>query len=99
MIGAENVGALLHASQKYQLESLISDCEKYLQQNLALHNACTVLQQATDFALFDLANCAHNYMCEHATDIISSEDFMSPNFLTDTFVMHEEELQHFQHQS
>jgi len=77
MIGAENVGALLHASQKYQLESLINDCEKYLQQNLALHNACTVLQQATDFALFDLANCAHNYMCEHATDIVSSEDFMS----------------------
>lgn len=77
MIGADNVGALLHASQKYQLESLITDCEKYLKENLAIHNACTVLQQSTDFALFDLANCAHKYMCEHATDIVSSEDFTS----------------------
>ncbi|CAG2245809.1 BTBD3_6 [Mytilus edulis] len=76
-INADTVGALLHASQKYQLESLTNDCESYLRQNLSLHNACTILQQAADFALFELASSSHNFLCKHATDIISSEDFLN----------------------
>ncbi|XP_071125662.1 BTB/POZ domain-containing protein 2-like [Mytilus edulis] len=75
-LNKNSVIPLLYAAQKYQVAGLISKCENYLQDNLAVNNACTLFSHAKFFTMAKLRTNALKYIADNAIDVVKNDDFL-----------------------
>ncbi|XP_063415862.1 BTB/POZ domain-containing protein 2-like [Mytilus trossulus] len=75
-LNKNSVIPLLYAAKKYQISGLISKCEKYLQDNLAVNNACTLFSHAKFFTMAKLRTNALKYIADNAFDVVKNDDFL-----------------------
>ncbi|CAG2256658.1 unnamed protein product [Mytilus edulis] len=75
-LSKQSVIPLLYAAQKYQIAGLISKCENYLQDNLAVNNACTLFSNAKFFTMDKLQTNALKFIADNAIEVLKSEDFL-----------------------
>ncbi|VDH92906.1 Hypothetical predicted protein [Mytilus galloprovincialis] len=68
---------MLYAAEKYQIVSLIFQCEDFLQRNLGINNACTIYNQAKVFSLKELKNKALHFIVKNACEVFKSDDFLA----------------------
>ncbi|VDI47314.1 Hypothetical predicted protein [Mytilus galloprovincialis] len=68
---------MLYAAEKYQIVSLIFQCEDFLQRNLGINNACTIYNQAKVFSLKELKNKALHFIVKNACEVFKSVDFLA----------------------
>ncbi|CAG2256656.1 BTBD3_6 [Mytilus edulis] len=66
----------LYAAQKYQIAGLISKCENYLQDNLAVENACKIYSNAKFFTMDTLKNNALQFIADNTIDVFENDDFL-----------------------
>ncbi|XP_060085733.1 BTB/POZ domain-containing protein 6-like [Ylistrum balloti] len=78
-IDDETVIPLLHASQKYELLTLLHECENYLEGALNVKNVCTILNHAALFGMEDLIKDALSFLEINAAEVFKEESF---TFLT-----------------
>lgn len=78
-IDDETVIALLHASQKYELLTLLHECESYLEGALNVKNVCTILNHASLFGMQNLINDSLSFIEINAVEVFQEESF---TFLT-----------------
>ncbi|VDI55300.1 BTB/POZ domain-containing protein 3/6 [Mytilus galloprovincialis] len=76
LLSKKNVISLLYAAQKYQIAGLISKCENYLQDNLAVNNACTIFSNTKFFTMDTLQTNALKFIADNAIEVLKSEDFL-----------------------
>ncbi|CAG2207955.1 unnamed protein product [Mytilus edulis] len=76
LLSKNSVIPLLYAAQRYQIAGLISKCENYLQDNLAVNNACTLFSNAKFFTMDKLQTNALKFIAENAIEVLKSEDFL-----------------------
>ncbi|XP_052078335.1 BTB/POZ domain-containing protein 6-B-like [Mytilus californianus] len=67
---------LLYTAQKYQIAGLISKCENYLQDKLAVDNACTLFSHAKFFTMAKLRTNALKFIADDAIDVLKHDDFL-----------------------
>lgn len=75
-LSKQSVIPLLYAAQKYQIAGLISKCENYLQDNLAVDNACTLFSHAKFFTMAKLRTNALKFIADNAIDVLKNDDFL-----------------------
>ncbi|CAG2207954.1 BTBD3_6 [Mytilus edulis] len=75
-LSKDSVIPLLYAAQKYQIAGLISKCENYLQDNLAVNNACTLFSHAKFFTMDKLKTNALKFIAENAMEVFKNDDFL-----------------------
>lgn len=75
-LSKNSVIPLLYAAQKYQIAELISKCENYLQDNLAVNNACTLFSHAKFFTMTRLKTNALKFIADNAVDVLKNDDFL-----------------------
>lgn len=75
-LSEDSVIHLLYAAQKYQIVGLISKCENYLHDNLAVYNACTVFSNAKFFTMDNLKTKALIFIADNAIEVLKNEDFL-----------------------
>ncbi|CAC5374319.1 BTBD1_2 [Mytilus coruscus] len=68
---------MLYAAEKYQIMSLIFQCEDFLQRNLGINNACTIYNQAKVFSLNKLKDKALHFISKNAGDVFKSDDYLT----------------------
>ncbi|XP_063415863.1 BTB/POZ domain-containing protein 2-like [Mytilus trossulus] len=68
---------MLYAAEKYQIVSLIFQCEDFLQKNLCITNACTIYNQAKVFSLKALQNKELHFISKNAGEVFKSDDFLA----------------------
>ncbi|CAG2207957.1 unnamed protein product [Mytilus edulis] len=72
----KSVIPLLYAAQKYMIAGLISKCENYLQDSLAVKNACTLFSHANLFTMTKLRANALKCIADNAIDVLKDDDFL-----------------------
>ncbi|CAG2207956.1 BTBD3_6 [Mytilus edulis] len=75
-LSKDSVIPLLNAAQKYQIGELISKCENYLQDNLAVNNACTLFNYAKVFTMDKIQTTALRFIADNAFDVLKNDDFL-----------------------
>lgn len=75
-LSEDSVIHLLYAAQKYQIVGLISKCENYLHENLAVYNACTIFSNAKCFTMDNLKINALTFIADNAIDVLKNDDFV-----------------------
>lgn len=75
-LSKDSVIPLLNAAQKYQIGELISKCENYLQDNLAVNNACTLFNNAKVFTMDKIKTTALRFIADNAFDVLKNDDFL-----------------------
>lgn len=66
----------MYAAQKYQIAGIISQCENYLQDNLATDNACTLFSTAKLFTMAKLKTNALKFIADNAAEVFKNDDFL-----------------------
>ncbi|KAK3103017.1 hypothetical protein FSP39_015791 [Pinctada imbricata] len=74
-IDGNTVTELLYTSKMYGVACLTEKCDKYLEENLAVDNACTVLNHASLFDLTNLFAEVKTYIEINAKDVFQADDF------------------------
>ncbi|CAC5374321.1 BTBD3_6 [Mytilus coruscus] len=75
-LSKDSVIPLLYAAKKYQIAGLISKCETYLQDNLAVNNVCSLFSNAKFFTMGKLKLNALKFIGENAIEVLKNDDFL-----------------------
>ncbi|XP_071125673.1 BTB/POZ domain-containing protein 6-like [Mytilus edulis] len=75
-LSKDSVFPLMYAAQKYQIAGLISKCENYQQNELAVNNACTLFSHAKFFTMDKLKTKALKYIADNAMEVFKNDDFL-----------------------
>ncbi|XP_037893747.1 kelch-like protein 2 [Glossina fuscipes] len=76
----DNVEALLSASDRFQIEWVKLECEKYVKRNLNPANCFRILRLGDTPSFTSLYDPAHNYIVDQFDDLIEVEDFLLLSF-------------------
>lgn len=67
---------VLYAAKKYELETLILECEHFLQTAVDLNNACSLYNQASFYQMDLLQARCLEFICMNANDVFDADDFL-----------------------
>lgn len=73
----ESALCLLYVAKKYDLPTLIEDCNKYLENNIDVDNVCTILNQTVVFAEEELKHKCLEFIARDTEDVLQSPDFLT----------------------
>ena len=68
---------LLGLSNRYNFDALQQAISSYLKATLSVNNACVIFNTANFYQLKDLCTACYTYIDSHATEMTSSEGFLS----------------------
>lgn len=67
----------LHAAQKYQIPSLVNQCQSFLEAAVDSDNACVIFSQASLFGLRELETNVLRFIEFNTTECLQSDGFLS----------------------
>ena len=79
-VNGENVAAMLHASQRLQVESMTRALTAWMQENLNVQSATVVLAMADKLQLEALREEAMRFCLSHGSEVLSCESFRDLSF-------------------